>query len=48
MAVEVGMALAALLYIYRVSQTTTVAMVTPRYIEDGALTSCRIKMCPRA
>ena len=34
-AVEVGMALAALLYIYRVSQTTTVALVTPDYIESG-------------
>ena len=34
-AVEVGMSLAALLYIYRVSQTTTVAMVTPEYIENG-------------
>ena len=34
-AVEVGMALAALLYIYRVSQTTTVAVVTPDYVEDG-------------
>ena len=34
-AVEVGMSLAALLYIYRVSQTTTVAMVTPEYIESG-------------
>jgi sulfate permease, SulP family len=34
-AVEVGMALAALLYIYRVSQTTTVAVVTPEYVEDG-------------
>jgi SulP family sulfate permease len=34
-AVEVGMALAALLYIYRVSQTTTVATVTPEYIENG-------------
>jgi SulP family sulfate permease len=34
-AVEVGMALAALLYIYRVSQTTTVAMVTPEYIKSG-------------
>jgi sulfate permease, SulP family len=33
--VEVGMSLAALLYIYRVSQTTTVAMVTPDYIESG-------------
>jgi sulfate permease, SulP family len=34
-AVEVGMALASLLYIYRVSQTTTVALVNPKYIEDG-------------
>jgi sulfate permease, SulP family len=34
-AVEVGMTLAALLYIYRVSQTTTVAVVTPAYIEEG-------------
>jgi SulP family sulfate permease len=34
-AVEVGMSLAALLYIYRVSQTTTVATVTPEYIESG-------------
>ncbi len=34
-AVEVGMALAALLYIYRVSQTTTIAVVTPDYVEDG-------------
>jgi SulP family sulfate permease len=34
-AVEVGMALASLLYIYRVSQTTTIAVVTPEYVEDG-------------
>lgn len=34
-AVEVGMALAALLYIYRISQTTTVSAVTVDYIEDG-------------
>jgi SulP family sulfate permease len=34
-AVEVGIALAALLYIYRVSQTTTVAAVTDEYIESG-------------
>lgn len=34
-AVEVGMVLAALLYIYRVSQTTTVAAVDDEYIEDG-------------
>jgi SulP family sulfate permease len=34
-AVEAGMAFAALLYIYRVSQTTTVSRVTNEYIEDG-------------
>jgi SulP family sulfate permease len=34
-AVEVGMTLAALLYIYRVSQTTTIATVTPEYIEKA-------------
>jgi SulP family sulfate permease len=34
-AVEVGMVLAALLYIYRVSQTTTVGLVTHEYVRDG-------------
>jgi len=34
-AVGVGMALAALLYIYRISETTTVATITPEYLEDG-------------
>src|SRR6202044_3308421 len=34
-AVGVGMALAALLYIYRVAETTTVAPVTREYLEDG-------------
>ena len=34
-AVEVGIALAALLYIHRVTDTTSVAPVTPEYIEDG-------------
>ncbi len=34
-AVGVGMGLAALLYIYRVAETTTVAQVTPEYVEDG-------------
>jgi SulP family sulfate permease len=34
-AVEVGVILAALLYIYRISQTTTVAPVTEEYIRDG-------------
>jgi SulP family sulfate permease len=35
LAVEVGIALAALLYIRRVSDTTSVETVTPEYIEDG-------------
>jgi sulfate permease, SulP family len=34
-AVEIGIALAALLYIYRVSDTTSVQIVTPEYIEEG-------------
>ena len=34
-AVEVGMILAALLYIHRVSMTTTVSQVTPEYVEAG-------------
>jgi SulP family sulfate permease len=34
-AVEVGIVLAALLYIYRVSQTTTVSTVTDEYIQKG-------------
>lgn len=34
-AVGVGMALAALLYIYRISETTTVSPVTAEYLEDG-------------
>ena len=34
-AVGVGMALAALLYIYRIAETTTVVQVTPEYLEDG-------------
>jgi len=34
-AVEIGMVLAALLYIMRISQTTTVAPVTEQYIRDG-------------
>jgi sulfate permease, SulP family len=34
-AVGVGMALAALLYIYRVAETTSVIPVTREYIEDG-------------
>jgi len=34
-AVGVGMALAALLYIYRIAETTTVEPVTREYLEDG-------------
>jgi sulfate permease, SulP family len=34
-AVEVGMVLAALLYIHQVSESTTVTPVTPEYIKDG-------------
>jgi SulP family sulfate permease len=34
-AVGVGMTLAALLYIYRIAETTTVAPVTREYLEDG-------------
>jgi SulP family sulfate permease len=45
-AVEVGMALAALLYIYRISQTTTVTEVTPEYIENGRLHSLQGQEIP--
>jgi len=41
-AVGVGMALAALLYIYRIAETTTVAAVTP----EGIFLPCRICACP--
>ena len=46
LAVEVGMALAALLYIYRVSQTTTVSLVTANYIERGRQHSLQDKHFP--
>jgi SulP family sulfate permease len=45
-AVEVGMALAALIYIYRVSQTTTVAVVTPDYVEEGRTHVLQDKVVP--
>jgi SulP family sulfate permease len=45
-AVEVGMALAALLYIYRVSDTTTISVVTPEYIEHGRAHSLQGKIVP--
>ena len=34
-AVQTGVALAALLYIYRVTETTSVSRVTPQYLVDG-------------
>jgi SulP family sulfate permease len=45
-AVQVGMLLAALLYIYRVSQTTTVATVTEEYVEDGRVHILQDKQVP--
>ena len=45
-AVEIGMLMAALLYIYRVSQTTTVAPVTEEYIEDGRPHVLQDKLLP--
>ncbi len=45
-AVEVGMGLAALLYIYRISQTTTVSAVTPHYIEEGRAHILQDKQVP--
>ncbi|HJR61233.1 MAG TPA: SulP family inorganic anion transporter [Vicinamibacterales bacterium] len=46
LAVEVGMILAALLYIRRVSSTTTVSMVTSEYIESGRAHSLQDKNIP--
>jgi sulfate permease, SulP family len=45
-AVEVGIALAALLYIYRIAQTTTVTQVTQEYIEEGHLHVLQNKEVP--
>ncbi|MCC7155267.1 MAG: STAS domain-containing protein [Bryobacterales bacterium] len=45
-AVEVGMVLAALLYIYRISQTTTVSVVTRDYIDDGRVHILQDKQVP--
>lgn len=45
-AVEVGMALAALLYIYRIAQTTTVSAVTSEYVEGGHVHSLQGKHIP--
>ena len=46
LAVEVGMIMAALLYIRRVSATTTVSMVTSDYIESGRAHSLQDKPIP--
>jgi sulfate permease, SulP family len=45
-AVEVGMALAALLYIFRVTDTTSVSTVTPEYIADGRAHVLQDKQIP--
>ncbi len=45
-AVGVGMALAALLYIHRVTDTTSIATVTPEYIEDGRAHVLQDKQVP--
>jgi len=45
-AVEVGIALAALLYIYQIAQTTTVEPVTREYIEDGRVHILQDKEVP--
>jgi sulfate permease, SulP family len=46
LAVEIGMLLAALLYIYRVSQTTTVARVTDQSIHEGRKHILQDKLMP--
>jgi SulP family sulfate permease len=46
-AVEVGIALAALLYIYRIAQTTTVEPVTAEYIQEGRLHILQDKQLPQ-
>ena len=45
-AVEVGMGLASLLYIYRISQTTTVAPVTADYVKQGRQHILQDKLVP--
>ena len=45
-AVEAGMILAALLYIRRVTTTTTVARVTPEYISEGRAHSLQLQRIP--
>jgi SulP family sulfate permease len=45
-AVEVGMVLAALLYVYQVSETSSVSVVTPEYIEEGQQHSLQLQDVP--
>ena len=45
-AVEVGMGLAALLYIQRISQTTSVSIVTDDYVESGRVHALQGKSIP--
>jgi SulP family sulfate permease len=45
-AVEVGMVMAALLYIYQVSETTSVSVVTPQYLKEGKLHILQDKHIP--
>jgi sulfate permease, SulP family len=45
-AVGVGIALAALLYIYRIAETTTVMTVTPTYLEDGKVHDLQRQVIP--
>lgn len=45
-AVEAGMILAALLYIRRVTMTTTIARVTPEYIRQGRAHSLQLQQIP--
>ena len=45
-AVEAGMVLAALLYIRRVTATTTIALVTPEYIDHGRAHSLQLHAIP--
>jgi SulP family sulfate permease len=46
-AVEAGIIMAALLYIQNVTQTTTVAEVTPEYVEDGLNHSLQCNPIPK-
>lgn len=46
LAVEAGLALAALLYIYRVTETTSVSVATPEYIAAGHVHSLQGKQVP--